>query len=109
MNPNAPWRQWYSYERWRRRRRMQLRDEPLCRMCRERGIAVAARIADHIESHRGDWNEFWTSELQSLCVNCHNSRKALVAHRGYDPEIGVDGWPLDQRHPVYQMNTRTGG
>jgi hypothetical protein len=105
MNRNAPWREWYAYERWRRRRRQQLRTEPLCRMCMDRGFAVPAGIADHIASHNGDWNEFWRGELQSLCVNCHNSRKAIIEHRGYDTEIGLDGWPTDPRHPTYRRQT----
>jgi hypothetical protein len=28
--------------------------------------------------------------------------KATVEKRGYDPAIGVDGWPLDARQPCYQ-------
>jgi acetyltransferase-like isoleucine patch superfamily enzyme len=29
-------------------------------------------------------------------------RKQFFEDRGYDKDIGPDGWPLDQRHPVYQ-------
>jgi 5-methylcytosine-specific restriction enzyme A len=96
------WRDWYQLERWRRRRRHQLRVEPLCAMCLKLSKVEPATIADHVVSHRGDWNEFWLGELQSLCKPCHDSRKKVVDLRGYDPEIGADGWPLDQRHPVYR-------
>jgi len=28
--------------------------------------------------------------------------KDIIEQRGYDPAIGVDGMPLDQRHPIYR-------
>ena len=63
---------------------------------------VAAVIADHVEPHRGDWNKFWLGALQSLCRNCHESGKKYQEQRGFRSDIGVDGWPLDQDHPVYK-------
>ena len=101
-NHQRPWREWYQLERWRRIRRHQLRKTPLCEMCLKLGRLERATIADHIIEHEGDWNLFWTGALQSLCAPCHNSRKRLVNERGYDPEIGEDGWPLDRNHPVYR-------
>ena len=71
-------------------------------MCLEHGQPVPATVADHIEEHNGNWNKFWLGELQSLCANCHNSRKRLITARGYDPTIGVDGWPIDPEHPTYR-------
>jgi hypothetical protein len=81
----------------------------MCRLCASNGRATAASIADHIEEHHGDWNKFWLGELQSLCVNCHNSRKRLMTERGYDPTIGDDGWPTDPQHPVYQQRRPIAG
>jgi 5-methylcytosine-specific restriction endonuclease McrA len=98
---STPWRTWYQLERWRKIRRHQLRTEPLCRMCLAVGMVTPATIADHIDEHSGDWNAFWLSDLQSLCTNCHSSRKRLVTERGYDPTIGTDGWPIDPMHPSY--------
>jgi 5-methylcytosine-specific restriction protein A len=69
-------------------------------MCAARGIATAATVADHVDSHRGDWNAFITGELQSLCAPCHNSSKKLMDHRGYLPDVAEDGWPMDPRHPA---------
>jgi len=97
MDPTAPWRQWYQYERWRRKRRHQLEIEPFCRYCAAHGVASVAIVADHIEEHQGDWNKFWLGHLQSLCANCHNSSKRL----GYDTTIGADGWPIDPQHPAH--------
>jgi 5-methylcytosine-specific restriction enzyme A len=67
-------------------------------MCQVRGLAVPATIADHIEPHRGDWNAFLTSELQSLCAHCHNSAKRRIELGRPRPDIGEDGYPkLDSR------------
>jgi 5-methylcytosine-specific restriction protein A len=69
-------------------------------MCSQRGIVTVAAVADHIVSHRGDWNAFITGDLQSLCTTCHNSSKKLLDHRGYLPDVTEDGWPIDPRHPA---------
>jgi hypothetical protein len=103
-----PWkddpRSWYQLERWRRRRRYQLMIEPVCAMCAKRGLAVPATIADHVVPHRGDWIAFLTAPLQSLCKTCHDSDKRLFELRGYNRDIGSDGWPLDPEHPANRMN-----
>jgi hypothetical protein len=99
---SSDWRTWYQLEKWRKRRRHQLRKAPLCEMCLKIGKLERASIADHVVSHKGDWNWFWLGELQSLCKPCHDSRKKFVDFRGYDPTIGEDGWPIDPRHPVYR-------
>jgi hypothetical protein len=45
--------------------------------------------------------------LQSLCVDCHNTRKRQIECRGIDsgPKFSgaVDewGWPLDPNHPTW--------
>jgi hypothetical protein len=66
------------------------------------GKITPARIADHIEPHRDDPMKFWRGALQSLCSNCHESRKKHIENRGFDRTIGADGWPIDLRHPVYK-------
>jgi hypothetical protein len=60
-----------------------------------------ATVADHIQPHNGNWNEFWLGELQSLCAPCHSSTKRTMELRGYDASaIDDDGWPTDPRHPA---------
>jgi 5-methylcytosine-specific restriction enzyme A len=76
--------------------------QPLCEWCLREGKVVAARVADHIEPHHNDPVKFWNGKLQSLCAHRHESRKKRFEHRGYDNTIGVDGWPIDPRHPVYR-------
>jgi hypothetical protein len=98
-------RDWYQLERHRKRAKAQLQHEPFCALCAARGIATPARIADHVEPHRGDWNAFRTGKLQSLCWRCHSSTKQLIELHGYDPTIGIDGFPIDQSHPVYQSRS----
>ena len=92
----------YGTERWRRLAKHQLRVEPLCATCLREGRVTAARVADHVEPWRGDINKFWLGKLQSLCERCHNSTKKDLERHGYDSTVGVDGFPLDPRHPIYQ-------
>jgi hypothetical protein len=89
----------YGSERWRRRAKHQLRCEPFCRLCLALGETTAAQVADHVHPHRGDVNQFWCGELQSLCRPCHDGRKKFAENRGFDGAIGADGMPLDPRHP----------
>lgn len=90
---------WYGRKAWYNKSKHQLKIEPLCRMCKERGIIEPARVADHMIPHRGDPNLFWLGELQSLCVDHHNKTKQQIEVRGYSSEIGVDGFPVDKNHP----------
>ena len=93
---------WYGRRWWRNRALRQLREHPLCRLCLElKGLIVPAEVADHIEPHVGDWQRFRHGALQSLCRDCHDSAKRTIEVRGYSLEIGVDGWPVDPRHPAY--------
>ena len=47
-------------------------------------------------------NKFWLGPFQSLCKPCHDSTKQFVELRGYRPDIGLNGLPLDPRHPCYR-------
>jgi 5-methylcytosine-specific restriction enzyme A len=93
----------YGTERWRKIAAHQMRKQPLCVMCLERGQITPAQVADHIEPWKdsSDPNAFWFGKLQSLCASCHSGAKAEVEKRGYRTDIGVDGMPLDPKHPVY--------
>jgi len=91
-----PWRSWYNLQSWRTRARHQLMTHPLCALCEERGRVTPAMIADHHPGHGGDYTKFRLGPLRSLCASCHNSRSG---ERGYSDAIGVDGYPIDARHP----------
>lgn len=97
------WRGWYGLARWRGkngRRLTQLREEPLCRMCRLQGRVTPATVADHVEKHNGDPAKFWHGELQSLCAEHHDATKQAEEHRGFSTACGADGWPMDPNHPA---------
>ena len=94
--------QWYGFARWKKRRKVQLRAHPLCRICLEHEHRVTpAAVVDHVVPHQGDRHAFETGKLQSLCTACHDSIKRTIEQRGYSTAIGVDGWPLDAQHPCW--------
>jgi 5-methylcytosine-specific restriction protein A len=89
----------YNTRRWRHVARYQLMTEPLCRFCLERGTPEPATVVDHVVPHHGDITSFWTGKLQSLCKRCHDGRKGDEERLGYQRDVGLDGLPLDPRHP----------
>jgi hypothetical protein len=99
MGERSQFTAWYQLASWKKRRKHQLMVEPLCRMCAKEGKTVPATIVDHIEPHRGDYNKFRLTPLQSLCVGHHNRYKQRMEVIGYAPDVGEDGWPLDKNHP----------
>ena len=67
--------------RWRRLRLMQLRREPLCRVCLEMGRTEPATDVDHIVPlARGGGNGL--ENLQSLC-HLHHSQKTAQEDGGF--------------------------
>ena len=78
-------------------------NENVCQFCLANGRTNAVDlVVDHIEPHRGDRNKFYDPHnLQTLCKQCHDSRKRMKDVSGYDPQIGVDGWPIDHAHPFH--------
>jgi hypothetical protein len=60
------WRKPDKTARWRRLRKFQLMQHPLCKFCLERGIVTRANVVDHVAPHKGDWTDFITGDLQSL-------------------------------------------
>ena len=47
MSDQVEWDRFYKTARWRRLRRLQLQQHPLCKFCLERGIVTAANVVDH--------------------------------------------------------------
>jgi hypothetical protein len=96
----------YDLRRWRKIAKQQLQDHPLCAMCLQLGEVVPAVIVDHVEPHKRDPIKFWLGAVQSLCSHHHGATKQQLEIRGYNTDIGVDGWPKDTKHPVYQTQKR---
>jgi 5-methylcytosine-specific restriction endonuclease McrA len=92
----------YKHSAYRRRRRLYIKHNPLCVRCKEKGISVPATIVDHVVPHKGDLTLLLRGELQSLCDNCHSAGKQYEEHHGYRRDVGIDGWPIDERHPVHR-------
>jgi 5-methylcytosine-specific restriction endonuclease McrA len=94
------YRHLYKTARWQRLRLQQLERQPLCEFCLKLGKIEAATVADHKIPHRGDANLFFDIDnLQSLSDFCHSSLKQQEENRGYSNQIGLDGRPVDPRHP----------
>lgn len=96
----------YDSERWRKARAWFLAQNPLCAYCARMGRDKGATAVDHIKP----WKEgktaaeryqlFWDSEnWQPLCASCHSGVKRMEDLHGYSQACGVDGLPLDPRHP----------
>lgn len=95
---------WYKLACWEARRRWQLAQNPLCEICAQRGMTVPANVADHVTPHKGNWMSFMQGDLQSLCASCHSGEKQAQERNGYSDTIGVDGFPIDPKHPFRTRN-----
>ena len=66
----------YQSIRWRNTRAAVLRDNPLCCKCKARGVLQPATVVDHIVPIKLGGERFERSNLQGLCVPCHNAKTA---------------------------------
>lgn len=66
----------YHTARWRRTSRLFLQNNPLCILCRERGITEASAISDHIIPKDVCDNPYDIRNLQPLCKKCHAKKSA---------------------------------
>ncbi len=84
--------------RWRSARKAFLRDNPVCVMCQQDGIATPASVVDHMTPHKGDPGIFWDQDKwQPLCQPCHDRHKQRQEKSGKTPlRFTDDGqviWP----------------
>lgn len=87
--------------RWQALRLAHLAAEPLCRRCAALGRTTAGAHVDHIVTvAEAPDRRLDQANLQTLCEACHNGWKTPADRRGFDTTIGVDGWPIDDRHPA---------
>ena len=71
---------WYNRSKWERRRRHQLRIEPLCALCLERGYVVPATVADHLQSHPGNYTAFRLASSAAYARPATIASSARIAH-----------------------------
>src|SRR5450631_2236881 len=103
--PERPYARWYGSTRWRAVSEHHRRIHPLCVRCKELGVVMEAQVTDHVVPHHGDPNLFWDPmNLQGLCKVHHDSDKQQLEQKGYTDDIGADGWPTCDQHPVYRSN-----
>ena len=101
---------WYKTAQWKAMRAEAVRRSGWrCGKCKvfvvsRKGFKHHPREAtvDHIEPHKFDRARFFcpVEGLQVLCKACHDAKTAGPERRGYELDIGNDGWPTDPRHPA---------
>ena len=97
----------YSTKHWKTLRRQALtRDEYRCQHSGCGAHLQAGRdhtrsaVVHHLRPHKGDLELFFDLDnLQSVCWTCHSGDIQSQEALGYDTTIGVDGWPIDPKHP----------
>src|SRR4029077_13660247 len=77
-----PWRAWYHTGRWQRVRAAQLKREPMCSMCKARGVDCPATVCNHVIKHNGSYDLFWAGPYSSLCKQCHDSDQQRIEGGG---------------------------
>lgn len=83
---SSAWHGLYNSVRWRNMSRDFLKKYPFCAVC-----GAPARIADHIQPHRGDELLFWDElNLQPLCWK-HHSAKTLKENDYFKSELNKKG------------------
>lgn len=84
---------------WREIRAQVLASEPLCRMCKARGLVVPATDVDHIIDSREDFSDDNRREnLQSLCHECHSLKTARDMGKSVTLGCDTSGLPVDPDH-----------
>lgn len=74
-------------------RKRRLTAEPTCRICRGKGVIVAATRVDHILALVNGGTDD-DSNVQSLCEPCHEAKTRVDLGQRQQVAIGLDGWPL---------------
>jgi 5-methylcytosine-specific restriction endonuclease McrA len=89
----------FAQERTRGRTWMAIRErvlltEPICYICKEKGLITPAKEVDHIKPlFLGGTDDM--ENLAGICIPCHKSKSIKERGQIEKPAIGVDGWPVD--------------
>ena len=71
----------YNSAQWKRIRKIQLNQMPICEQCDKEGLTVPARVVDHITPINEGGQIYSLDNLQSLCDSCHNKKSGKEAHK----------------------------
>lgn len=75
-------------------RTRRLRNEPLCRMCKDEGRVTLAVTPDHIKPLALGGEDIDVN-IRCLCAEHHDQvTREEFGQRERSPEIGEDGWPV---------------
>ena len=72
--------------RWRIYQSEYLKHNPLCTMCKDKGLLVPATVIDHIKPVEDGQSDplFWqASNHQPLCRDCHSYKTRVIDKRGF--------------------------
>jgi 5-methylcytosine-specific restriction endonuclease McrA len=106
-NTPGPWARLYKTRRWERRSRLNLKlHKYLCQDCLKAGKTEPAILSHHVNEYRESFSEmeFWYGPLTALCKNCHAAHHGYNQSRGFEVDIGSDGFPLDVNHPFWKAS-----
>lgn len=81
--------------KWMQIRASILSDNPLCVICKAKGIIKQATQVDHIQALTNEGTDD-TNNLQSICTECHKIKTAQDLGQTPRPTIGMDGWPIKE-------------
>lgn len=73
-------------------RKRRLTAEPLCRMCRTKGLTTAADVIDH-EKPLALGGTDTDDNCRALCHPCHDKVTRQQFGLRHKPRIALDGWP----------------
>lgn len=91
---------WYHTTLWRRLRKLQLDEFPLCQICLQIQRETSANTVDHIKPFKDSWELFIDRKNhQSVCSACHSRHKQIQEKSGILPGCDVNGFPLADNHP----------
>jgi 5-methylcytosine-specific restriction protein A len=71
----------YNSKRWRKVSSGFRQCYPLCEICEEAGLVVAAQCVDHIKPISQGGDKWSWANLQSLCNSCHARKSGREAHQ----------------------------
>jgi len=80
----------YDTHRWKQLRLQVLRDKPLCKRCENMGVVKLAKVVDHCIPARSYDDFFDTSNLFSVCTQCHSDITKVYDNRNADKVIEGD-------------------
>jgi uncharacterized protein YlaI len=104
----GPWQKLYKSRRWEHRSQRNLQAHKyLCQECLKNGKTVPATLSHHVREYQPSFSEldFWYGELTALCHDCHfRIHYGHEVNRDFETDIGVDGFPIDPRHPFFNTN-----